>query len=74
RQLRFAVREPFPSRASQAPMVFGTVAERSPLKLRSFMGGNGIIFSGGIEADFLEFNSGTLAVIQVAGRVGHLVV
>lgn len=74
RQLRYAVREPFPSRASQATLVFGTVADKTPLKLRSLMGGNGVIFSDGIEADFLEFNSGTLASIQVADRTGNLVI
>jgi NAD kinase len=74
KQLRFAVREPFPSKASQATLVFGTVAEKSALKLRSLMGGNGVIFSDGIEADFLEFNSGTLASIHVAERTGHLVI
>ena len=74
RALRFAVREPFPSRSSQATLVFGTVGESSHLKLRSLMGGNGVIFSDGIEADFLEFNSGALATIGVAQRLGYLVV
>lgn len=72
--LRFAVREPFPSRSSQATLVFGTVREKSDLKLRSLMGGNGVIFSDGIEADFLDFNSGTLATIHVAEGKGYLVV
>ena len=74
RQLRFAVREPFPSRATQATLVFGTVADKSSLKLRSLMGGNGVIFSDGIEADFLEFNSGAQADIHLSARVGRLVV
>ncbi|MDX2220357.1 MAG: sugar kinase [Burkholderiales bacterium] len=73
RQLRYAVREPFPSQTSKTTLVFGTVAEESTLKLRSLMGGNGVIFSDGIESDFLEFNSGTLATIRVAERAGHLV-
>jgi hypothetical protein len=34
---------------------------------------NGVIFSDGIEADFLEFNSGTKATIEVAERHGMLV-
>lgn len=74
RSLLYAVREPFPSRSSQATMVFGTVAEGNALSIRSLMGGNGVIFSDGIEADFLEFNSGALAAIQVASRTGHLIV
>ena len=35
---------------------------------------HGVIFSDGIEADFLEFNSGTHAVIKVAEKKGMLVV
>jgi len=34
---------------------------------------NGVIFSDGIESDFLRFNSGTLATVTVAGRKGRLV-
>jgi hypothetical protein len=33
----------------------------------------GVIFSDGIEKDFLEFNSGTQAVIGIAKRKGVLV-
>jgi hypothetical protein len=33
----------------------------------------GVIFSDGIEADFLEFNSGSKATISVAERQGRLV-
>jgi len=35
---------------------------------------NGVIFSDGIEADRLEFNSGTEARITVAERQGKLVI
>jgi hypothetical protein len=34
---------------------------------------NGVIFSDGIEADFLEFNSGDVATIGLSERVGKLV-
>jgi hypothetical protein len=34
----------------------------------------GVIFSDGVEADFLEFNSGTKAEIKIAERKGLLVV
>ncbi|MCW5592455.1 MAG: sugar kinase [Burkholderiales bacterium] len=71
--LRFAVREPFPSRSSQATLIYGTVGQGNSLKLRSLMGGNGVIFSDGIEADYLEFNSGTLATVKVANGAGQLV-
>ena len=72
--LRFAVREPFPSRASGATLIFGDIGPGASLELRSMMGGNGVIFSDGIEADFLEFNSGVEARIATSARVGHLVV
>jgi NAD kinase len=72
-QLTFAVREPFPSRTSAASIVFGSVTEKQPLRLTSLMPENGVIFSDGIEADYLEFNSGTLATVEVAERKGILV-
>lgn len=71
--LRFAVREPFPSKASQANLIFGTIEAETTLQLRSLMGGNGVIFSDGIESDFLEFNSGALASIKLSDQAGHLV-
>lgn len=72
-ELRFAVREPFPSRSSEATLVFGTIAAGSVLGLRSMMGGNGVIFSDGIETDCLEFNSGVEARFSIADRRGQLV-
>lgn len=72
--LFFTVREPFPSRQSQAGLVFGEVTRAKPLKLRSIMPENGVIFSDGIESDFLEFNSGSEAEITIAPTKGKLVV
>ncbi|MBR1282810.1 sugar kinase [Bradyrhizobium sp. AUGA SZCCT0177] len=72
--LRFAVREPFPSRTSQVHLVYGELTGSERLSVRSLMPENGVIFSDGIEADRLEFNSGTEAQITVADRVGRLVV
>jgi len=72
--LLFTVREPFPSKTSEASLVFGKVTRESPLKLTSQMPERGVIFSDGIEDDFLEFNSGTQALITVAEEKGHLVV
>ena len=71
--LYFTVREPFPSRTTAATLVFGAVTNREPLRLLSQMAENGVIFSDGIEADFLEFNSGVEAQITVAERKGRLV-
>jgi NAD kinase len=72
--LLFTVREPFPSKTSAASLVFGKVTKDAPLMLTSQMPEHGVIFSDGIEGDFLEFNSGTQAVITVADEKGHLVV
>ncbi len=71
--LYFTVREPFPSRTTAATLVFGAVTAREPLRLTSQMAENGVIFSDGIEADFLEFNSGAEAQVGVAERKGQLV-
>jgi NAD kinase len=72
--LRFTVREPFPSQTTEASLVHGTVTAQTPLVITSQMSENGILFSDGIEADFLEFRSGTKATIQPASRKGVLVV
>ncbi|CAM5420822.1 sugar kinase [Rhodanobacter lindaniclasticus] len=71
--LQFTVREPFPSRTTQVELVFGQVTHKEPLQLVSQMAGYGVIFSDGIEADFLEFNAGMTATISVADRYGQLV-
>jgi NAD kinase len=72
--LTFAVREPFPSRTSQATLVYGDVSATQPLKLRSRMPDNGVIFSDGMEADFLRFTAGMEVTIKVADVRGCLVV
>ncbi len=72
--LYFTVREPFPSNTTGSKLVFGKVTQQQPLVLESLMGENGVIFSDGIEHDFLEFNSGARATITLAGRRGRLVV
>lgn len=72
-RLQFAVREPFPSKASTANLVFGEVTADQPLVLVSHTPENGVIFSDGIEADYLEFNAGARVTLSIAPRVGHLV-
>jgi NAD kinase len=73
-QLFFTVREPFPTRTTGATLVFGKVTREAPLVVESQMAEHGVIFSDGIENDFLEFNSGSRAVITLAERKGVLVV
>jgi len=72
--LVFSVREPFPSRTTGTSVVYGTVTRESPLKLTSHMGSNGVIFSDGIESDFLAFNHGAMASISLAPQKAHLIV
>jgi NAD kinase len=73
-ELQFAVREPFPSRASQTNLVYGRLTKSKHLSVRSLMPENGVIFSDGIEADRLDFNSGTEVQIALAEREGRLIV
>jgi NAD kinase len=72
-ELVFAVREPFPSKTTGATLVFGAVLPDEPLRIESLMGENGVIFSDGMESDFLAFNSGAEAVIGLADKRGHIV-
>jgi hypothetical protein len=72
--LAFAVREPFPSRASQTTLVYGRFGPDAPLRVRSRMPDTGVIFSDGMEADFLRFTAGMEAMISVAQVQGQLVV
>lgn len=71
--LEFAVREPFPSRASQTSLVYGQFGNQEPLRIRSRMPDNGVIFSDGIEADFLRFTAGMEATISISPVQGQLV-
>jgi hypothetical protein len=73
-RLLFAVREPFLSRTSQVGLVAGMIAPGEVLVIESRMPGGGVIFSDGMEADFLQFNSGASARIRIAGKKAHLVV
>ena len=72
--LAYSVREPFISRASAAEMVFGRIEAGQSLQVISQMPANGVIFSDGIEEDYLEFNSGRIAEIGLADRRVNLIV
>lgn len=73
RRLFYVVREPFLSRHSQIGMIAGGLEEGTDLVIESLMPSGGAIFSDGMEADFLEFNSGAIARIRVAGQRARLV-
>ncbi len=72
--LYYTVREPYPSASTGATMVFGRITEKTPLQMVSQMPENGVIFSDGMEQDFLQFNSGAVVTIGVADQKGYLVI
>jgi NAD kinase len=74
RRLLYVVREPFLSRHSQAGIVAGLLQSGEELLLESLMPSGGVIFSDGMEADFLQFNSGAIAHIRAAEQRARLVV
>lgn len=74
RRLLFVVREPFISRHSQATIIAGIVEGQQSLELESLMPSGGVIFSDGIEADYLQFNSGSHVVVRAAEETAQLVV
>lgn len=73
-RLLYIVREPFLSRHSQIGIVAGMLKSGDHLLLESLMPSGGAIFSDGIEADYLEFNSGAVARVSAAEQRAHLVV
>ena len=72
-RLCFSVREPFVSRVSSAALVFGAIGRDETLEIESQMPQNGVIFSDGVESDFLRFDSGAIARIAVAEKKVALV-
>ena len=73
-RLAWVVREPFRSKQSGAELVAGMLAAGESLTIESLMPSRGVIFSDGVEADFLEFNSGSIARIQRAEQQACLVI
>jgi len=73
-RLIYVVREPFMSRHSQANIVTGILESQQELVLESLMPSGGVIFSDGVEADFLQFNSGAIATVRAAAQRARLVV
>lgn len=73
RELTFQVREPYPSRFTQAELVYGKVSDGESLVLTSSMSENGVVFSDGIFEDAIEFNAGMEIRISVAEQTGKLV-
>lgn len=73
KELLFAVREPFKSVRSDIGITAGLLRQNQQLIIESHMPNNGVIFSDGIEQDFLAFNSGTIATIGLSDHQACLV-
>lgn len=73
-ELLFAVREPFQSIRTQTDICAGIIKNQKHLTIESLMPTGGVIFSDGIETDFLKFNSGSIATIGIAPETANLVV
>ncbi len=73
-RLLFVVREPFRSRHSEAGIVAGIIQGGTSLVIESRMPTGGVIFSDGVEQDYLRFNAGASATISAADHKANLVV
>lgn len=73
-RLVWVVREPYVSRHSSARQTAGVLAEGQSLKLESLMPSGGVVFSDGMEADSLAFNSGATVEVRPAEQRARLVV
>ncbi|GGH09359.1 NAD(+)/NADH kinase [Mucilaginibacter phyllosphaerae] len=73
-ELLFAVREPFQSIKTQIGITAGIIKNRHILTIESLMPGGGVIFSDGVQSDFLNFNSGAIATISIAPDTANLVI
>lgn len=73
-RLCFVVREPFASKRSGIRLAAGVIAPGDALTIESHMPQGGVIFSDGVEADALAFDSGAIATIAAAAQRTRLVV
>lgn len=73
-ELLFAVREPFQSIRTQTGITAGVIKNKNKLTIESLMPANGVIFSDGVETDFLKFNSGSIATIDLAPETATIVI
>jgi len=72
-KLVYVVREPFVSKTSAAELIAGVVEAGREIVVESEMASDGVIFSDGVEADYIEFNSGAIARIGAAPTKARIV-
>ncbi len=73
-ELLFAIREPFQSVRTQIGITSGIIKNQNNLTIESLMPTSGVIFSDGVESDFLRFNSGAIATIGIAKETAKIVI
>lgn len=73
-RLVFVVREPYPSRSTQADIVYGQIHPTDSFQVVSKMPVNGVVFSDGMEEDAIHFLSGMEVTVGIAEKKGRLVV
>jgi NAD kinase len=73
-RLIYAVREPFISRHSAATIIAGFLGPGDEIVFESLMPSGGVIFSDGIESDFLQFNAGAVGRARTAPQHARLIV
>ena len=72
-KLVFVVREPFLSKLTKVTIGYGIINKQQSLKIDSLMATKGVIFSDGIESDFLKFNAGSSVEIGIAEEKANLI-
>jgi hypothetical protein len=72
-RLVYVVREPFLSKHSRIDLTAGIISSVAPLVIESHMPFNGVIFSDGVESDFIHFNAGTKVTITIAKQKACIV-
>jgi len=59
---------------SSANLVSGILEQNDELVIESMMSEGGVIFSDGVESDFLQFNAGVIARVRSAQQKARLVI
>jgi len=73
-RLAFVVREPFASQRTGTAIAAGYLEPGQRLVLESLMPAGGVVFSDGIESDFVAFDTGAVATVAASAQSAHLVV